>query len=140
MFSILWACSIVYSLLLAPDAFSFYLVFLLFGVSGFSGTFVYLDIFNGWLELLFLFIWDKNWRLPSTKWGCLNTWSVVPFLLDLWKSYMFSYLIKDEKLLCLKYWGRIWSPNEAAFLIMKPSPSGSHQPTIWSIDLLSTIS
>ena len=78
----------------------------------------------GWFELLFLFICESKFLLSFKKKGCLNTWSSQPFFLNLWKSYIFNCRMKDEKLLCLKYYGKIWSLNKFGFFIWKPSPVG----------------
>lgn len=72
----------------------------------------------------------KNYFLPFWKYGCLKQCSLLD-LLVLWKSYIFSYLMKDEKLLCLKKRGSIVSENSFCFLTTKDSPSGDH-PTMWS--------
>lgn len=75
-------------------------------------------------------IFIKFYFLPLRKKGCLKQCSLLD-LLVLWKSYIFSYLMKDEKLLCLKNLGRIVSENSFYFLTTKDSPSGD-QATIES--------
>lgn len=62
---------------------------------------------------------------PLKKNGCLKQCSLLD-LFVLWKSYMLSCLIKDEKLLCLKNLGRMVSENSFYFFTTKDSPSGDH--------------
>ncbi len=40
---------------------------------------------------------------------------------------MLSYLTKDEKLLCLKYFGKILSENSLTYLTIKPFPYSFQQ-------------
>jgi len=92
------------------------------------------------IVLLFLLISYKRCLLririyntyffPFWKYGCLKQCSLLD-LLVLWKSYMLSCLMKEEKLLCLKNRGRIVSENSFCFFTTKDSPSGDHA-TMWS--------
>ena len=91
---------------------------------------------RGWLELLLRFIWGSKFFFPSWKYGCLNIYSLLPFTFDLWKSYILSWRIKDEKLSCLKYWGSILSLNYLGCLMTKPSPSLVHVTISWVRGLL----
>ena len=76
--------------------------------------------------------------LPLLNDECLKHYWLSPFLV-LWKSYIWSYLVKLKKLLCLKYFGRTLLLNSFTSLTMKLSPS-SVQQIISSIEGSQTIS
>ncbi len=63
----------------------------------------------------------------------LTCWKHCSFelFLVLWKSYMLSCLTNEEKLLCLKYLGRILSANSLGCRTTKLSPD-SLQQIMWS--------
>ena len=65
----------------------------------------------------------NTYFFPFRKKGCLKQCSLFD-LFVLWKSYMLSCLMNDEKLLCLKNLGKIVSENSFCFLTTKVSPSG----------------
>ena len=82
-----------------------------------------INYLTGWFELVFLFTFLKRIGASRWKYSCLYICALVPFFFIFWKSYMFSCLMKEANLLCLKYWGNMHSSNSVWFVIWKPYPS-----------------
>ena len=72
-------------------------------------------------NMCFLFLVNDGWVKHS--------WLRV--FRDLTKLYMFSYRTNEEKLLCLKYLGRILSANSLELYTTNPLPSWFQFTTAW---------